>query len=150
MRNEMPYALGFRPQEYLALSYVKSAQWVAGPLKDRMKSLMRKNPAYFEAYRMLGGVDNMGIYSCSKYNQGKYCPMNWHKNDKNIRQDEGQHAMSASTSCKLQLHCCVLCLEAIGVIVGHPLMDCPWIQTSTWQKVFSTQDSAEKPMETLE
>ena len=68
MRNEMDelrslrmtgipvqFALGFRPQEYLAMSYVKSAEWVAGPLTTRMKALMQKYPANFEGYTMLGG-----------------------------------------------------------------------------------------------
>ena len=163
MRNEMDelrsmrtsgtlvqFALGFRPQEYLAMSYVKSAEWVAGPLTTRMKALMKRHAPYFEAYAMLGGIDNMGIRTCAKYNRGEYCPTKWHKNDKPIRAEEGHQAGPARTRCELRLHCCVLCVESIGVIVGHPLMNCPWIQTSTWQKIFGTQDASGKALSTTD
>ena len=163
MRNEMDelrnlgargipvqFALGFRPHEYLALSYVKSAEWVAGPLTTCMKALMKKHSLYFEAYVMLGGIDSMGVRTCAKYNRGEYCPTKWHKNEKPIRAMEGHQAGPARTRSELRLHCCVLCVEAIGVIVGHPLMNCPWIQTSTWQKIFGTQNASDTSMVTLD
>ena len=36
---------------------------------------------------------------------------------------------------ELRLHCCVLCLEALEIICGHPLVRCPWIKEQTWTKI---------------
>ena len=134
------HALGFRPNEYLAMSYVKSAEWVAGPLATRMKAIMKLYPYYFEPYKVINGVDSIGARTCAKFNRGEFCPTKWHKHDKLIRRDPGEaQGVPPRTRSELRIHCCVLCLEALKVIVGHPLMNCPWTRTSSWDIVFNTQ-----------
>ena len=58
------------------------------------------------------------------------CPSNWRA----ISRAEGPGGGWVD-KLDLRLHCCTLCLESLGIIVGHPVMNCPWVLKKTWESI---------------
>jgi hypothetical protein len=139
----MPYALGFRPNEYLAMNFVKSSEWVSKVLVGRMNAVMKKYPKFFHSYMILGNVDSVGARTCAWFNRGEICREKWHVNSKPIRSDQDSQTGPTRFRRELRIHCCVLCKEALGIIAGHTLLTCPWIKSDTWKMVFESGEAAD-------
>jgi len=119
------YALGFDPVEFNKLKYTESLQWVTTYLVVNMKQEMENYPVYFRCIKEVGNVAEIGNKACAGYNRGASCRKKWHVFMRHTGRGGGG-------SEELRLHCCALCMEAMGVLCGHPLIDCPWIKMSTW------------------
>lgn len=117
------YALGFDPVEFNKLKFTESLQWVTTNLVVSMKQEMENFPEYFRCIKEIGNVMEIGNKACAGYNRGVGCCSKWHTYFRNTGHREKE---------ELRLHCCVLCMEALGVLSGHPLIKCPWIMATTW------------------
>jgi hypothetical protein len=118
------YALGFDPVEFNKLKFTESLQWVTTTLVSSMKQEMENFPEYFRIIKQLGNVSEIGNKACAGYNRGSSCRKKWHTYYRHTGHRDGVE--------ELRLHCCVLCMEALGVLSGHPLINCPWIKAVTW------------------
>ncbi len=117
------YALGYDPVEFNKLKFTESLQWVSTNLVVAMKQEMENFPTYFNGISRIGGVQDIGNKACAGYNRGAVCRKKWHT----YLRPTGRGGIE-----ELRLHCCVLCMEAMGVLSGHPLINCPWIKADTW------------------
>jgi hypothetical protein len=120
------YALGFDPMDFNKLKYTESLQWVSTNLVVAMKQEMENFPDYFRFLSEIGGVVDIGNKTCAGYNRGATCRKKWHTYIRHTGHREVE---------ELRLHCCVLCMEAMGVLSGHPLINCPWVKASTWSSI---------------
>lgn len=120
------YALGYDPVEFNKLKYTESLQWVSTNLVVAMKQEMENHPEYFRFAKQIGSVAEIGNRACAGFNRGSSCRKKWHT---------FYHQTHRGGAEELRLHCCVLCMEAIGVLSGHPLIDCPWIKAETWNSI---------------
>lgn len=124
------FALGFVPSVVLAKSHVDMLKWVAEVLSINLKKRMESHPDHFRVLATISGVDSVGVRTCPVFNRLEFCALKWHHNTK--------MANSGRVRADLRIHCCTLCLEAIGIICGHPLLRCPWIYEDTWMKIPGT------------
>ena len=133
MANPRPlkiFALGFIPTLVLAKSHVEMLKWVADVLTSNMKKRMESHSDHFSIIATVTGVDAVGVRTCPIFNRLEYCALKWHHMSKMGR--------SGRSRSELRIHCCTLCLEALGIICGHPLLKCPWIYEDTWKKITSS------------
>jgi hypothetical protein len=121
------FALGFVPSVVLAKTHVDMLKWVADVLSVNLKKRMESHPDHFRILSTISCVDSVGVRTCPVFNRLEYCALKWHHNTK--------MANSGRVRADLRIHCCTLCLEAIGIICGHPLLRCPWIYEDTWKKI---------------
>jgi hypothetical protein len=120
------YALGYDPVEFNKLKFTESLQWVLINLVVNMKQEMENFPEYFKIFEQIGDVAEIGNKACAGFNRGSSCHKKWHSY---FRQSENRGVE------ELRLHCCVLCMEALGILSGHPVIDCPWIKATTWNAI---------------
>ncbi len=120
------YALGFDPVEFNKLKFTESLQWVTTNIVVNMKQEMENHPEYFRFVREIGNIVDIGNKACAGYNRGSSCHKKWHSyfRQTNYRGVE-----------ELRLHCCALCMEALGLLSGHPIINCPWIKAITWDRI---------------
>lgn len=134
MANPRPlkiFALGFIPTLVLAKSHVDMLKWVADVLSPNMKKRIESHGDHFSIISTVTGVDTVGVRTCPIFNRVEYCALKWHHMTK-----MGKSGRSRS---ELRIHCCTLCMEALGIICGHPLLKCPWIYEDTWKKITSSE-----------
>ena len=137
------FAFEFNVERYKQMCFIDSAVYAAKDLKAAMKDRMKKSLGYFEPYQLVRGCKQVNAKTCARYNQGAPCYDQWHVNQKLERKPEQSTSAEAQMAPKkrwtnqeeLRLHCCVLCLEALEIICGHPLVRCPWIKEQTWTKI---------------
>jgi hypothetical protein len=124
-RGGVRYALGYDPAELNKMKFTESLQWVTTTLSIRMKSEMEKFPEYFRIIHLIGDISDIGNKACAGYNRGIPCRNKWHTFNRAAtnRKPESED---------LRLHCCALCMEALGILSGHPLVECPWTREATW------------------
>lgn len=120
------YALGFDPVEFNKLKFTESLQWVSVNLVVNMKQEMENYPEYFQIVKLIGNISEIGNRACAGFNRGSSCHKKWHC----FFRQRGNGGVE-----ELRLHCCALCMEALGVLSGHPVIDCPWIKAVTWHKI---------------
>jgi hypothetical protein len=138
------YALNFNIDQYKQMCFIDSAVYAAKVLKSAMRERMNKNKDFFEPYQLLKGCKQVNAKTCARYNQGAPCYDQWHVSQRlERRQDQSTSAEPLSKKKwtnqeELRLHCCVLCLESLEIISGHPLVRCPWIREQTWLKIEKT------------
>lgn len=128
-RGGVRYALGFDPGEFIKMKFTESLQWVTSTLTPRMKDEMAKFPEYFRIVQLIGDISDVGNKTCAGYNRGSPCRTKWHTYNRPTGAYSGVE--------ELRLHCCVLCMEALGIVSGHPLVECPWINQATWSIIHS-------------
>ena len=121
------FALGFVPSVVLAKNHVDMLKYVAEVLSINMKKRMDGFRNYFNVIEVIRGVESVGVRTCPIFNRIEFCPVKWHHMSK--------MAKSGRMRADLRIHCCTLCLEALGIICGHPLFKCPWIYEDTWKKI---------------
>jgi hypothetical protein len=129
-RNES--ALGFDLVDYLAMDDVESSRWITDQLAKTLKEKMSTRKDFFEPLEMLRGCQPVEARACARYNRGKLCPSQRHFETKPKTSSLICERVSGE---ELRLHCCVLCLETLDIICGHPLVQCPWVQETTWNKL---------------
>ena len=136
------FAFDFNVESYKQMCFIDSAVYAAKALKNAMKERMMKSKSFFEPYQLIRGCKQVNAKTCARYNQGSPCFDLWHVNQKLERKPEQSTSAEAQLPKKrwshqeeLCLHCCVLCLEALEVISGHPLVRCPWIGEVTWTRI---------------
>jgi len=121
------FALGFIPSAVLAKSNVEMLKWVSDVLSISMKKRMEGHRDHFKIIETVSGVGSIGVRTCPVYNRIERCSLKWHQMIKTTRTGHQRN--------ELRIHCCTLCLEALGIICGHPLLKCPWIFEDTWKKL---------------
>lgn len=126
-RGVVCYALGYDPESFKKMKFTESLQWVHTTLSVRLKKEVEKYPEFFRLTKLIGGVKDVDGKACAGYNQGVPCRKKWHIFNRQTGRYNGVE--------ELRLHCCALCLEALGTICGHPLVNCPWIKESTWSVI---------------
>lgn len=118
------YALDFDPGVFIKMKFTESLRWVTATLSPKMKERMSKFPEYFRMVQLIGNTDDVAGKACAGYNRGSPCRAKWHTYSRHQNTYMGVE--------ELRLHCCALCLDALQIISGHPLVECPWINESTW------------------
>jgi len=126
-RGVVRYALGFDPVEFNKLKFTESLQWVTTTLAVAMKQEMENFPEYFRPLKAIGGLSEVNSKACAGYNKGIPCRQKWHVFNRQTGSYRGVE--------ELRIHCCILCMEALGVICGHPVVNCPWIKEATWSVI---------------
>lgn len=122
------YALGFVPSTFMAMNLIKASAWVENNLASKMKIELAKYPEYFTSARHLGDVKTIGFKSCMRFNRGEDCNKMWHVSTRPKRRSTGYTK-------ELRIHCCILCMEALGVMACHHLLICPWLKDDTWRSI---------------
>lgn len=145
MRNEMAemrkacprplkiFALGFIPSVALAKPNVELLKWVADVLSLNMKKRMESHQEHFNVIKTIAGIEAVGVRTCPIYNRIEFCALKWHSMTKMTK--------TGRPRAELRIHCCTLCLEALGIICGHPLLRCPWIYEDTWKKIPGAEEA---------
>ena len=127
-------ALGFDLIYYLAMSDIESSIWITDQLVKALKEKISKNKAFFEPLEILRGCKSVEARACARYNREELCSSQWHFVTK-LEHPTSSLSCGRLSGEELRLHCCILCLEALDVISGHPLVQCPWVQKQTWTKL---------------
>jgi hypothetical protein len=122
------FALGFNLESFNAMNYTKGLSWVAETLAVKMKEEMNQHPDYFQKYDQLGDINPQGYRVCARYNRGEDCNFSWHAHNK-------QGKKGKTSLREIRLHCCSLCLVALGLAAGHQIINCPWIKKETWSQI---------------
>jgi hypothetical protein len=121
------FALDVIPSLILAKSNLELLKWVSDVLAVKMREKMKAHQDYFRVIESIAGVDSVGIRTCPVFNRIEFCSVKWHHRTKTTK--------AGRSRADLRLHCCTLCIEALGIICGHPLLRCPWIFEDTWKKI---------------
>ncbi len=121
------FALGFIPSVVLAKNHVDLLKWVTEVLSISMKKRMEEHVDHFSVIKSISGVESVGARTCPTFNRIERCVVKWHQMSKTTG--------AGKTRAELRLHCCTLCIEALGIISGHPLLKCPWVYEETWSKL---------------
>jgi hypothetical protein len=137
------FALDFNMEHYMKLNYIDSAKWIAEVVSQKMKDKMKEKSQHFSTINWIKGCFAIGARTCSKYNRGEMCSNGkWHVQKRPFRKGHrssvGMASGYQSNVCakeELRLHCCILCYEAMEIIVGHPVVKCPWIMEKTWKEL---------------
>ena len=137
------FAFDFNVEQYKQMCFIDSAVYAAKVLKVAMKERMMKNKSFFEPFQLVRGCKQVNAKTCARFNQGSNCYDQWHVNQKLERKPEQSTSADAQLTPKkrwshqedLRLHCCVLCMEALEIISGHPLVRCPWVREVTWTRI---------------
>ncbi len=122
---DIGFALGFKMEEFMAMSQTKSLQWVTNVLAPKLKERVNKYRSYFAPIILMGGKCEMEAWTCAGFNRGGTCHSKWH-----VYERYGHRSNK-----EVRLHCCTLCKDALGVFSEHKLIDCPWLKRSTWYEV---------------
>jgi hypothetical protein len=130
------YALDFDKEKYLGLGFLESAQWVAEILAKKMLKKMKDNEdgKFSGLLKMKSHWRIIGVRTCARFNRGEACCRGqWHTSYKKLDVvSDGRLVEQQQQRDVLRVHACTLCLEALGIISGHGLLDCPWIYEENW------------------
>ncbi len=130
------YALGFSPEEYLSQGFIASANWISEKIAKNMRDRMSKMEERWKAFKQIKNAEYNGVKSivpCVTFNRGEGCRLGiWHTTLKKYSNNESDLARRLLTREELRVHCCTLCLKALGVICMHSVIDCPWILEENW------------------
>jgi hypothetical protein len=135
-RNDA-YALGFNKEKYLNMGFIESAKWVRTFLARKMNEKMTEKEfePRFKCLTISKATSKyIGMRTCARFNRGEECmrgrwhpthlePTPWHAN----RQQEDGDRQQPGLRKDLRVHACTLCLETLGSINGHSILNCPWI-----------------------
>jgi len=118
--NLRTYALGFSTDEYLSQGFIASANWIAEKIAKNMRDRMMKMEDRWRVFKHLKTVEYNGgksIVPCVTFNRGEGCRLGiWHTTLKKINSSEGDITRRFLTREELRVHCCTLCLKALGVL----------------------------------
>ncbi len=133
--EEKAYALGFDPNEYLALGFIESTNWIAEKLAVRLRARMNEHPDKWLVLKKFNPPEVKSLVTCVAYNRGDTCRLDkWHtvlkKTASNPENDIRQRLNRMEE--ELRVHACTLCWKGIGVLSMHQVMDCPWILEKNW------------------
>lgn len=131
--SESEFMFEFDLDEFRKMPPVKSLQLISEIFANRMNEEILKHKEYFQPFETIRGTRDVGARSCAFYNRGSHCqvdcPSNW-------RSIGGAYGIWIDKP-DLRLHCCTLCLEVLGIVAGHSVIQCPWLRKSTWAKIKS-------------
>ena len=141
--NSKRYALGFTPEEYLALGFLESANWIGDKIAVNMKERMDSMEGRWEVFKMLKPPDMRSMRTCATFNRGENCRQGkWHTAQKRIPiveriagaqpQRNNVHSSNGFRE-ELRVHACTLCMKALGVLCMHSVLDCPWTLEDNWK-----------------
>jgi len=68
---------------------------------------------------------------------GDSCTNSWHVHNKPKKGKSGYHR-------ELRLHCCAVCMGALGIFANHHMMECPWLKSATWEELQHSQSKNKK------
>ncbi len=132
--NKIKYALKFDPEEYLSLGFIASANWIAEEIAKNMRERMMKSDGRWEAFKKMRNLEMRSMVPCVTFNRGEGCRLgSWHTTLKKMSSTEHDISRRTLTREELRVHCCTLCLKALGVICTHSVIDCPWILEENWE-----------------
>ena len=77
----------------------------------------------------------IGSRSFGPFNQGFSFPGRRHTYIKKVGNQE---------RFDLMVHCCTLCLEVLGMAVGHHVVEHPWIKNKTWKRIVEENQNSEE------
>ena len=120
------YTLGYDPVEFNKLKFTEWLQWVSTNLVVSMKQEMENFWDYFRCVYQINRIQDLSNKACIGYNHGAICQKKWHTY---------LHPSGCRGVEELCLHCCILYMEAMGVLSGHPLINYPWIKAYTWSNI---------------
>jgi hypothetical protein len=139
------YALDFNPHEYLARGFIESANWVKETLALNMRERMNAVEGQWDIFKKITPPEMRSLRPCVAFNRGEGCRLGiWHTVCKKVhvtqRLDEPSHSRrmvtyhggNQSDREELRVHCCSLCLKALGSLCMHNVLDCPWILEENW------------------
>jgi len=126
----------FSPEEYLSQGFIASANWISEKIAKNMRDRMSKMEERWKAFKQIKNAEYNGVKSivpCVTFNRGEGCRLGiWHTTLKKYSNNESDLARRLLTREELRVHCCTLCLKALGVICMHSVIDCPWILEENW------------------
>jgi hypothetical protein len=132
------FALGFSKEEYLSLGYLPSAQYVNNTIAANLLEKLEKTDKFPILKKLNFQVT--GVRTCAKYNRGEDCKLGkWHSSPKrrnqNLNDRETYSPMNSTQPAReeLRVHGCTLCSDAMGIVSGHPVLECPWLDEDTWK-----------------
>jgi hypothetical protein len=147
------FSLGFDEKDYLDKGFIESAKWISATVAMNMKEKLKTHDIAWNELTKIK-TKEIGI-PCATYNRGELCNQgNWHtstrKKHVSLRISEPfrnppkiDQKASQSSREELRIHCCTLCVKALGIMSNHPVLECPWILESNWiKKGTSTSTSA--------
>ena len=143
-RNEIEYALGFDKNNYLEMGFINSAIWITNVVAVNMKERMKEDETRWEVLQQMKPSFTAGT-PCATFNRGEPCNLGkWHSTPRkqNVKARLAEpfappiqrNAVIQSSREELRIHACTLCMKALGVASGHPVLDCPWILEKNWIK----------------
>ncbi len=114
-------ALNFDKEKYLKFKHqVDAAIYIAKVIRPEFIKRMEENQEHFWWAKPITH-HVIGARTCGTFNRGDSCTNGkWHPNFNDLR-----------------LHGCTLCLEGLGMVVGHPVVDCKWTKEITWAELQS-------------
>jgi hypothetical protein len=124
------YAFDFDVTTFKALDSVGSLRWISDTFNARVRTEMRRHQKYFAVLNKIGGTRALGARSCAIFNKGENCDGHWHLIPKKPKREPNGIRLIFRN--ELRLHCCTICLENLGIMVGHPVVKCPWLRKATW------------------
>jgi len=132
--NKNKYALDFDPEEYLSLGFIASANWIAEKIAKNMRERMMKADGRWEAFKKMRNSEMRSMVPCVSFNRGEGCRLgSWHTTLKKMSSTEHDISRRTLTREELRVHCCTLCLKALGVLCTHSVIDCPWTLEENWE-----------------
>jgi hypothetical protein len=145
-KTETTNALGFDAKTYLEMGFIESAKWISNTVAVNMREKLKTCDIKWNALRMMPNHE-IGT-PCATFNRGEACGQGlWHTapNKKHIsnRIMEPLRNVKQSSREELRIHCCTLCIKGLGIMINHPILQCPWILESNWtEKGSSTASSS--------
>ena len=139
--RDVEYALGFDKSTYLNMGFIESAQWIRTFLAKKMIEKMMEQE-FEEKFRCLMRAKDssrrIGLRTCARFNRNEECTMGrWHTTYVEQRPDEERGDLDRRRPpprSDMRVHACTLCLEALGSINGHNILNCPWILEKNWKE----------------
>lgn len=142
-RNEIEYALGFEKNNYLDMGFINSAIWITNVVAVNMKERMKEDESRWEVLQQMKPSFTAGT-PCATFNRGEPCNLGkWHSTSRKLNvkarlaepfAPPQRNSSIQSSREELRIHACTLCMKALGVASGHPVLDCPWILEKNWTK----------------
>jgi len=145
---EPEYSLNFSRESYLSKGFIESAKWIKEEVAKKMVEQMSDDrfKSKFEIITISKkSSTHLGMRTCARYNRGEPCNQGkwhathkvealWTRHGRPNQQDEAHQGIVDHQGRRndLRLHACTLCLEALGTLFGHSVLNCPWILQKNW------------------
>lgn len=140
-KEENDFALGFDKNEYLEMGFINSAIWITNVVAANMKERMKENEERWKILQQLKPAFTAGT-PCATFNRGEPCNLGkWHSAPRKLHikarlaepfSHQPRSLAIQSSREELRIHACTLCMKALGIASGHPVLDCPWILEKNW------------------